>query len=76
MHERAGDTTTDAALAMLETFASIGATAFAVGISLERPSTVTFVSGAVYVGAMIVLALVWMLPWAVCLVVRKTAWRA
>ncbi|HWT05214.1 MAG TPA: amino acid permease, partial [Xanthomonadales bacterium] len=52
------------------------ATAFAVGISLERPSNVTFVSDAVYVGAMIVLALVWMVPWAISLVVRKTAWRA
>jgi amino acid transporter len=51
------------------------ATAFAVGISLERPSNVTFVSDAVYVGAMIVLALVWMVPWAISLAMRKTAWR-
>ncbi|MDQ6942045.1 MAG: APC family permease [Candidatus Eremiobacteraeota bacterium] len=51
------------------------ATAFAVGISLERPSNVTFVSDAMYVGAMIVLALVWMVPWAVCLAVRKASWR-
>ena len=54
----------------------IVATVFAVGISLERPSNVTFVSDAVYVGAMVVLALVWMLPWAVCLAVRKLSWRA
>jgi glutamate:GABA antiporter len=54
----------------------IVATAFAVGVSLERPSNVTFVSDAVYIGAMIVLALVWMVPWAVCLAVRKAAWRA
>jgi amino acid transporter len=52
------------------------ATAFAVGISLERPSNVTVVSDAVYIGAMIVLALVWMIPWGVCLAVRKAAWRA
>ena len=52
------------------------ATAFAVGISLERPSNVTFVSASVYAGAMIVLALVWMTPWAISLAVRKAAWRA
>jgi hypothetical protein len=52
------------------------ATAFAVGISLERPSNVTFVSDAVYVGAMIVLAFVWMVPWAISLAMRKTTWRA
>jgi amino acid transporter len=51
------------------------ATTFAVGIALERPSNVTFVSDAVYVGAMIVLALVWMVPWAVCLSVRRASWR-
>ncbi len=51
------------------------ATAFAVGISLERPGNVTFVSDGVYVGGMILLALMWMVPWAVCSVVRKTSWR-
>ncbi|HEY0380833.1 MAG TPA: APC family permease [Candidatus Elarobacter sp.] len=56
--------------------AGIIATTFAVGISLQRPSNVTAVSDAVYIGAMIVLALVWMIPWCVCLAVRKTAWRA
>ena len=50
------------------------ATAFAVFVALERPGNVTFVSDAVYVGAMIVLALVWMIPWAVFLAVRKAAW--
>ena len=52
------------------------ATAFAVGISLERPSNVTFVSDGVYVGAMIVLALVWTVPWGVSLIVRKVSSRA
>jgi hypothetical protein len=37
---------------------------------------VTFVSDAVYVGAMIVLAFVWMAPWAISLAMRKSAWRA
>jgi hypothetical protein len=50
-------------------------TAFAVAIALERPGNVTFVSDGVYIGLMIVLALVWMVPWAVFVVVRKTAWR-
>jgi glutamate:GABA antiporter len=51
------------------------ATAFAVAIALERPSTVPYLSDWVYVGAMIVLALCWMLPFAVFTVIRKTAWR-
>ncbi|MEA2785720.1 MAG: glutamate:GABA antiporter [Candidatus Eremiobacteraeota bacterium] len=51
------------------------ATAFAVGISLQRPSNVTFVSDSVYAGAMILLALVWMVPWAISLAMRKSAWR-
>jgi glutamate:GABA antiporter len=50
------------------------ATAFAVLVALARPSNVTFVSDAVYVGAMIVLALVWMVPWAVFVAVRRTSW--
>ncbi len=52
------------------------ATAFAVLVALERPGNVTFVSDGVYEGAMIVLALVWMVPWAVFLVVRKASWLA
>lgn len=51
-------------------------TAFAVAIALQRPSDVGFVSGPVYVGLMIVFALVWMVPWAVFALVRKAAWRA
>lgn len=49
------------------------ATAFAVLVALERPSNVTFVSDGVYVGLMIVLALIWMIPWAVFALVRRTA---
>jgi len=52
------------------------ATAFAVGISLQRPNNVTFVSDTVYVCAMILLALVWMVPWGISLMLRKAAWRA
>jgi glutamate:GABA antiporter len=52
------------------------ATTFAVLVALARPSNVTFVSDGVYVGALIVLALVWMIPWAVFVAVRKAAWRA
>jgi amino acid transporter len=51
-------------------------TAFAVLIALERPSNVSFVSDGVYVGAMVVLALLWMAPWAVFLAVRKASWPA
>ncbi|MBV8749887.1 MAG: amino acid permease [Candidatus Eremiobacteraeota bacterium] len=56
--------------------ASVGfvATAFAVIVALERPSNVTFVSDAVYVGAMLVLALIWMTPWAVFSLVRRASW--
>ena len=52
------------------------ATAFAVLVSLQRPSSVTFVSDGGYVAAMIVLALVWMIPWAVFLAVRRASWPA
>lgn len=52
------------------------ATAFAVFVALQRPSNVTFVSDTVYVIGMIVLALVWMVPWAVFLVVRRAGWAA
>jgi len=52
------------------------ATAFAVLVALQRPSTVTFVSDGVYVGALIVLALIWMIPWAVFVTIRRAAWRA
>jgi amino acid transporter len=52
------------------------ATAFAVLVALERPANVTFLSDAVYVGALIVLALVWMAPWAVFVAVRRAVWRA
>jgi amino acid transporter len=51
------------------------ATAFAVAIALERPSTVPYVSDATYVGAMIVFALLWMTPWAVFSLFRRMAWR-
>jgi amino acid transporter len=52
------------------------ATAFAVGISLQRPSDMKLaISGGGYVVAMIALALVWMAPWAVSLLVRKASWR-
>jgi amino acid transporter len=51
-------------------------TAFAVLVALERPSNVSFVSDGVYVGAMVVLALLWMAPWAVFLAVRKASWLA
>ncbi len=47
------------------------ATAFAVLVALERPANVTFVSDAVYVGGLIALALVWMVPWAVFLALRR-----
>jgi glutamate:GABA antiporter len=50
-------------------------TAFAVAFALERPSNVTFVSAWVYFGLMIVLALIWMVPWAIFAAVRKTALR-
>ncbi len=48
-------------------FAGVGfaATAFAVIVSLEKPANVTFVSGAVYVVALIAFALLWMIPWAI-----------
>ena len=52
-----------------------GSTAFAVAIALERPGNVTFVSDGVYIGLMVALALVWMLPWVVFVIVRKAAWR-
>jgi glutamate:GABA antiporter len=52
------------------------ATAFAVLVALERPGNVTFVSDGVYVVAMIVLALIWMVPWAVFLAVRRATWLA
>jgi amino acid transporter len=51
-------------------------TTFAVLVALERPANVTFVSDGVYVGGLIVLALVWMVPWAVFVAVRRAAWRA
>jgi amino acid transporter len=51
-------------------------TTFAVLVALERPANVTFVSDAVYVGGLIVLALVWMVPWAVFVALRRAAWRA
>ncbi|GAC1579960.1 MAG: amino acid permease [Candidatus Elarobacter sp.] len=51
-------------------------TVFAVAFALERPSNVTFVSAWMYVGLMIVLALIWMVPWAVFVALRKAAWRA
>jgi amino acid transporter len=50
------------------------ATSFAVLVALARPDNVTFVADGVYVGAMIVLALVWMIPWAVFVAVRKAGW--
>ncbi len=48
-------------------FAGVGfaATAFAVIVSLEKPANVTFVSDGVYAVALIVFALLWMIPWAV-----------
>jgi amino acid transporter len=52
------------------------ATAFAVLVALAPPDTVKFVSSTVYAGAMIVLALVWMIPWAVFLAVRRASWLA
>ena len=52
------------------------ATAFAVLVALQRPGNVTFVSDGIYVAAMIVLALIWMVPWAVFLVVRRASWPA
>ncbi len=50
------------------------ATTFAVLVALQRPGTVTAVSDGVYVAGMIALALVWMVPWAVFVVVRRAAW--
>jgi glutamate:GABA antiporter len=52
------------------------ATVFAVVVALQRPSNVTVVSDGVYVGALIVLALIWMIPWAVFAAIRRAAWRA
>jgi amino acid transporter len=51
------------------------ATAFAVVVALQRPANVTFVSDGVYVGAMIVLALIWMVPWAVFAIVTSVRGR-
>ena len=50
------------------------ATTFAVLVALQRPGTVTAVSDGVYVAGMIALALVWMVPWLVFVVVRRAAW--
>jgi amino acid transporter len=50
------------------------ATTFAVLVALQRPGTVTAVSDGVYVAGMIALALVWMVPWVVFVVFRRTAW--
>ena len=50
------------------------ATAFAVCVALQRPADVTFVSDTVYVGALLVLALVWMIPWGVFLALRRAGW--
>jgi amino acid transporter len=52
------------------------ATAFAVLAALQRPGNVTFVSDTVYVGALIVLALIWMVPWAVFVALRRASWTA
>ena len=52
----------------------LASTAFAVLVSLQRPGFVTAVSGGVYIAGMIVLALVWMIPWAIFIAVRKAAW--
>ncbi len=52
------------------------ATAFAVLVALQRPANVTFVGDGVYVAAMLVLALIWMIPWAVFAAVRRASWLA
>jgi glutamate:GABA antiporter len=52
----------------------LAATTFAVLVALQRPGTVTQVSDGVYIVGMIALALVWMVPWAVFVVVRRAAW--
>ena len=51
------------------------ATTFAVLVALERPSNVTFVSDGVYLVAMLALALVWMVPWAVFVAMRRLSWQ-
>ena len=50
------------------------ATTFAVLVALQRPGTVTAVSDGVYVAGLIALALVWMVPWLVFVVIRRAAW--
>ncbi|MBV8371142.1 MAG: amino acid permease [Candidatus Eremiobacteraeota bacterium] len=52
------------------------ATAFAVLVALAPPDTVKAIPSTVYAGGMIVLALVWMIPWAVFLAVRRASWLA
>lgn len=47
------------------------ATAFAVTVGLERPANVTFVSDTVYVVGLVLLSLLWMVPWAVFAVIRR-----
>jgi amino acid transporter len=48
-------------------------TAFAVFVALLRPANVTFVSDAAYVIGLIVLSLLWMVPWAVFAVTRRAS---
>ncbi|HEV3086830.1 MAG TPA: APC family permease [Candidatus Elarobacter sp.] len=52
------------------------ATTFAVLVALAPPDTFKLVPTGVYVGAMIVLALVWMIPWAIFLALRRASWLA
>ena len=54
------------------TVAGVGflSTAFAVFVALQRPANVTFVGGGVYVIGLIVLSLLWMIPWAVFVAFR------
>jgi amino acid transporter len=47
------------------------ATAFAVFVGLERPTNVTFVSDTVYVVGLVLLSLLWMVPWAVFAIIRR-----
>lgn len=47
------------------------ATGSAVIVSLAPPSTVTVLSPGVYVAAIVVITLVWMVPWAVFVAVRR-----
>lgn len=49
-------------------------TAFAVFVALLRPANVTFVSDAAYVIGLIVLSLLWMIPWAVFVAARRASW--